>query len=97
MSDEARSSGDDYPRLRAVEAFPLEHEGEQLIALRDPAGYTPSVVMLPGGVVEIVALFDGSHSIIDIQAQVADEYTLSLDRVKDLYYQLVRPRKRPLA
>jgi len=58
----------DYPRLRPVEAFPVEHEGEQFIALRDPAGYTPSVVMLPGGVVEIVAFFDGIHSFVDIQA-----------------------------
>lgn len=61
---------DDYPRLRPVEAFPVEHEGEQFLALRDPAGYAPSMVMLPGGLVEIVALFDGSHSIVDIQAEL---------------------------
>ncbi len=61
---------DEYPHLRAVEAFPVEHEGEQFIALRDPAGYTSSVVMLPGGVVEIVALFDGSNSVVDIQAEL---------------------------
>lgn len=61
---------DEYPRLRPVEAFPVEHEGEKFLALRDPAGYTPSVVMLPGGVVEIVALFDGSHSVVDIQAEL---------------------------
>lgn len=67
-------SDDEYPRLRAVEAFPVEHEGEQLIALRDPAGYTSSVVMLSGGVVEIVALFDGSHSVVDIQAELMRRY-----------------------
>ena len=61
---------DDYPRLRPVEAFPVEHEGEQFLALRDPAGYAPSVVMLPGDLVEIVALFDGSHAIVDIQAEL---------------------------
>ena len=61
---------EEYPRLRAIEAFPVEHEGEQFIALRDPAGFTSSVVMLPGGVVEIVALFDGSHSFVDIQAEL---------------------------
>jgi AmmeMemoRadiSam system protein B len=64
------TASDEYPRLRPVEAFPVEHEGERLLALRDPAGYAPSVVMLPGGVVEIVALFDGSHSIVDIQAEL---------------------------
>jgi hypothetical protein len=73
MSDAGRV-GDAYPRLRAVEAFPVEHEGEKFIALRDPAGYTSSVVMLPGGVVEIVALFDGDHSVVDIQAELMRRY-----------------------
>jgi AmmeMemoRadiSam system protein B len=67
-------SSDEFPRLRPVEAFPVEHEGERFLALRDPAGYAPSVVMLPGGVVEIVALFDGSHSIVDIQAELMRRY-----------------------
>ncbi len=67
---ETESASADQPRLRAVEAFPIEHEGEQFIALRDPAGYTSSVVMLPAGVVEIVALFDGQHSMVDIQAEL---------------------------
>jgi hypothetical protein len=70
MTGEPRAAGSDYPRLRPVEAFPIEHEGEKFVALRDPAGYTPSVVMLPGGVVEIVALFDGNHSVVDIQAEL---------------------------
>jgi AmmeMemoRadiSam system protein B len=61
---------DEHPRLRPVEAFPVEHEGERFLALRDPAGYAPSMVMLPGAVVEIVALFDGGHSIVDIQAEL---------------------------
>lgn len=59
------------PRLRHVEAFPVEHEGRGFVALRDPAGYTDAVVMLPQAVVEIVALFDGERSIIDIQAELA--------------------------
>ena len=58
------------PRLRGIEAFPLEHEGERFLALRDPAGYTASVVMLPLAVLEIVSLFDGEHDIDEIQAAV---------------------------
>jgi MEMO1 family protein len=61
---------DDCPKLRPVEAFPLEHEGQSFIALRDPAGYTSSVLMVPFAMVEIVAKFDGEHSIADIQADV---------------------------
>jgi AmmeMemoRadiSam system protein B len=58
------------PRLRPVEAFPVEHDGRRMIALRDPAGYTESVVMLPGPLLEIVSLFDGEHTMVDIQGAV---------------------------
>ncbi len=61
---------DDLPRLRRVDAFPVEHEGMACIALRDPAGYTDAVVLLPRPLLEIVSLFDGEHSVLDIQAAV---------------------------
>jgi MEMO1 family protein len=58
------------PRLRRVEVFPVEHEGQPFLALRDLAGYTQSVVMLPAALLEVVSLFDGEHDIADIQAAV---------------------------
>ncbi|MEX2146291.1 MAG: AmmeMemoRadiSam system protein B [Candidatus Rokuibacteriota bacterium] len=58
------------PRLRAIEVFPIDHEGKRYLALRDPAGFTPSVAMLPMALLEVVSLFDGEHSIDDIQAAV---------------------------
>ncbi|HXU91138.1 MAG TPA: AmmeMemoRadiSam system protein B [Methylomirabilota bacterium] len=58
------------PQLRRVEAFPLEHEGQRFLALRDPAGYTESVIMIPLALLEVVSLFDGEHDIADIQAAV---------------------------
>lgn len=61
---------EDAPRLRAVEVFPVEHEGERYLALRDPAGYTASVAMLPIALLEVVSLFDGEHAIADIQEAV---------------------------
>ncbi|HEU5196335.1 MAG TPA: AmmeMemoRadiSam system protein B [Methylomirabilota bacterium] len=60
----------EYPCLRAIEAVPVEREGETWVALRDPAGYTPSVIMVPAALLEMVALFDGEHSIVDIQADL---------------------------
>jgi len=35
------------PRLRPLEAFPVQHEGRRVLALRDPAGYTDAIVLLP--------------------------------------------------
>ena len=62
------------PKLRDVEAFPVEHEGQRCIALRDPAGYTDSVVLLPPVLLEIVSLFDGQHSMAEIQAALRRRY-----------------------
>jgi AmmeMemoRadiSam system protein B len=58
------------PRLRPIEAFPTEHEGRPYVVLRDPAGYAAAVVMVPLPVIEVVALFDGQHSLLDIQAEL---------------------------
>jgi len=51
------------PRLRAVEAFPVEHEGQRCIALRDPAGFTDQIAVLPGPMLDLVSLFDGEHPV----------------------------------
>ncbi len=51
------------PRLRAVEAFPVEHEGQRCIALRDPAGFTDQIAVLPGPLLDLVSLFDGEHPV----------------------------------
>ena len=60
----------DAPRIRAVEAFRVQHDGQQLIAIRDPAGYTASILLLSPVVIELMSLFDGRHSLLDIQAEL---------------------------
>jgi hypothetical protein len=56
------------PRLRSLEAFPVEHEGQRMIGLRDPAGFTEEVVLLPVPLLDLVSLLDGQHSVPEIQA-----------------------------
>jgi AmmeMemoRadiSam system protein B len=53
-----------------VDAFPAQHDGRRFVGLRDPAGYTASVLLLPVELTEIVRHFDGEHSIGDIQAEL---------------------------
>ena len=48
----------------------MDHEGQRYLGLRDPAGYTDAVVMVPLTLLEIVSLFDGEHSHVDIQAAI---------------------------
>jgi AmmeMemoRadiSam system protein B len=74
------SANESVPRLRHVEAFPVEHEGRSCIALRDPAGYTDAIVLLHGPLLEIVSLFDGSHTVADIQAAVMRRHGQLVER-----------------
>jgi AmmeMemoRadiSam system protein B len=70
----------DAPRLRRVEAFPVEHAGRQCVALRDPAGYTPAIALLHGPLLDIVSLFDGEHTIADIQESVMRRHGQLVER-----------------
>ena len=46
----------------------MEADGRRVIGLRDPAGFTDSVLLLPLPLLDIVSLFDGEHTVLDIQA-----------------------------
>ena len=59
----------DYPKLRNLEAFPVKMQGQDLICFRDPQRITEGLVFLPQSAYFIVSLFDGAHSIRDIQAE----------------------------
>ena len=70
------------PRLRQVDVFPVEREGRRFVALRDTAGYTASVVMLPIQLVEILARFDGAHEVGDIEAELTRRHGVTLERAR---------------
>ena len=55
------------PRLRALEAFPVEQGGQRCVALRDPAGFTDQIAVLPPALLDLVSLFDGTHSVEEIR------------------------------
>lgn len=56
-----------HPRLRALEAFPVEHEGQRCVALRDPGGFTDQIAVLPPALLDLVSLFDGEHTVEEIR------------------------------
>lgn len=71
MSSRGQHAGGEFrPRVRAVEAFRADHEGKPVVCLRDPAGYTDAIVMLPPAALAIVSLFDGTRTIADVQAEI---------------------------
>ena len=57
----------DYPKLRNVESFPIEVEGQEVIALRDPFNFASETLFVPYGLFFLMSLFDGKSSVNDIQ------------------------------
>jgi len=57
---------DNHPRLRPVEAFPIQRQGKTLVCLRDPQHFAKPLAVSPVAYF-ILAHFDGRHSLIDIQ------------------------------
>ncbi len=56
------------PQLRAVEAFPVHAEGEELVCLRDPMGFAQAPVFLNKVLTFLVSRMDGQNTLRDIQA-----------------------------
>jgi len=70
----------EYPRLRPVEVFPTTLRGQQVFCLRDPMHYTDTIVSVPLQTAAILDLFDGRHSLLDIQEAFARRFGVLLFR-----------------
>jgi AmmeMemoRadiSam system protein B len=75
----------DKPRLRPIEAFPVQQDGKTLIYLKDPLNFATPLGISPVGYF-ILSHFDGRHSLIDIQEAYCKQFgTLLLgEELKDL-------------
>ena len=60
----------EFPKLRNVNVFPVQMSGEAYLCVQDPQNISEKALFLPPPVYFIVSLFDGEHSVLDIQ----DEY-----------------------
>jgi AmmeMemoRadiSam system protein B len=70
----------EYPRLRPVEAFPATVHGQDVLCLRDPMHYSDMVVSVPHQTAAILELFDGRHSLLDIQEAISRRFGMLLFR-----------------
>jgi MEMO1 family protein len=87
---------DSLPRLRPVEAFPVQQNGNNLIYLKDPLNLATPLGVSPVGYF-LMAHFDGRHSFIDIQEVyskrfgtllLTDELKAFIDMLDEHYYLL---------
>jgi AmmeMemoRadiSam system protein B len=72
----------EYPKIRSIDAFPVEISGRQMICLRDPLSYTDQTLLLPESTFFIISFLDGQHSLLDIQAEYMRRYGDLLFREK---------------
>jgi len=59
-----------YPRIRPVEAFPVDVDGKRCIALRDPMLICEQTLYVTDFTIFVISMFDGLHSLKDIQAEI---------------------------
>ncbi|MBI3843398.1 MAG: AmmeMemoRadiSam system protein B [Planctomycetes bacterium] len=74
------------PRLRYVDAFPTDTEGEPRICLRDPLGFTDKVLLVPHPLFFILAHMDGKHTFREAQVAFARKYgqIFPSDRIEEI-------------
>jgi AmmeMemoRadiSam system protein B len=53
----------EHPKLRPVEAFPIQEKGRRSVVLRDPADASLSPMLLSDGAVQVLMLLDGQRTI----------------------------------
>jgi AmmeMemoRadiSam system protein B len=80
----------DYPKLRNVEAFPVEMSGKKVVGLRDPYSFASETLFVPYNLFYIISLFDGRHSILDIQTAYTRQFgdLIFSDKIKEIVEQL---------
>lgn len=80
----------EYPRLRPIEAFPVEIEKSKRIFIRDPLNYAKEPLILSYPTYFIISHFDGTHSLLDIQEAFARQFgqILFRDQLHDIIAQL---------
>jgi len=64
---------DDKPKLRSIEAFPVQQDGKTLVYLKDPLNLATPIGISPVGYF-ILTHFDGRHSDLDIQEAYAKQF-----------------------
>lgn len=79
MNDESTSSAD-FPVLNHIDIFPVEHEGERLICLRNPRIAEIPPILISELTLHILQYFDGTHSLEDIKEIFTSDYNVDLKR-----------------
>jgi AmmeMemoRadiSam system protein B len=78
------------PKIRPLEAFPLQQSGQELIGIKDPTGIYQEIVFVSPETFFLISLMDGSNTLRDLQAAYLRRYgtLLYTEKVEELIAQL---------
>lgn len=81
---------DPRPRLRPLELFPVEVDGQNLICLRDPTGLTDRIGFLPRPAALAAVLCDGSRTLAEVAEEMGRRtgMTVQASQIAELLEQL---------
>lgn len=80
----------EYPKLRNIDTFPIEHQGNKYICLRDPQNTNDNMLLVPPQAFYIISHFTGKNSVVDIQTSILKQYgnLVYKEQISDLIKQL---------
>src|SRR5687767_5779922 len=70
----------EQPKLRPVEVFPVEQDGERLLVVNDPSHLSVGNMVIAGPALFVFSLLDGEHGLEEIQQQFETQYGQTLPR-----------------
>jgi len=78
------------PRIRPIEAFPIQQSGQEMIGIKDPIGIFSEIVFVSPETFFLISLMDGSNTLRDLQAAYLRRYgtLLYTEKVEELIKQL---------
>ena len=67
------------PKLRSIEAFPVDVDARPLVCLRDPLRYAATPLLVPFPAYFVATLLDGRRSVVDVHRAFERRYGTRLD------------------
>jgi MEMO1 family protein len=80
----------DRPRLRPVEAIPIDYQGRRALCLRDPFGLSESLTLVFEPLVLALGFLDGQHTLQEAHARLGRVAAspISLDELRRMIHEL---------
>lgn len=80
----------DFPKLRNINIFPVQMSGQTFLCLQDPQSISEKTFFLPLPLYFILSLFDGKHSLLDIQTEYMRRFGefLYTEKLQEIIQQL---------